>query len=45
MCGVIERKEMRFLKIEKITYKHDIIIKNGQVHYRSLKIKICMIYF
>ena len=33
------------MRIEKIIYAHDNVIKNGQIHHWSLKIKIYMIYF
>ena len=45
MCGAFERKENDFWEFEKIIYKHDTAIKNGQVNQWSLKIKIHMIYF
>ena len=46
MCVALQRKEIWFLRIEKIIYMypHHTSIKNGQVPYWSLKIKIYMIY-
>ena len=31
--------------MEKLIYKHDATIENGQVHHWSLKINIYMIHF
>ena len=45
MCGAFEGKENDFWKLKNLIYSHDIVIKNGQVHHWSLKIKIYMIYF
>ena len=46
MCSALERKEIWFLKIERNDiYAHETSIKNGQVQYWSLKIKIYTIYF
>ena len=46
LCVVqLKEKKYDFWKLKKLTYKHNTIIKNGQVHHWSLKIKIYMIYF
>ena len=45
MCGVFERKEIWFQRIEKIIYTHDTAIKNGQFYHKSVKIKIYRICF
>ena len=45
MCGSFERKENDFWELKNLIYSHDAAIKNGQVHHRSLKIKIYMICF
>ena len=45
MYGVFDRKEILFLRIQKIIHSHDTAIKNGQLDQWSWKIKIYMIYF
>ena len=45
MCGAFERKGNYFWELKNIIYTHDAVIKNGQVHPWSSKIKIYMIYF
>ena len=45
MCSAFEREENDLGELKTLIYTHDTVIRNGQVHHWSLKIKIYMIYF